>query len=154
MSVDQGGHTLGFGWESLNRLYNRENGLFHEEFVKEIPELAKMKIELDYGPSTRYAHWDEETFTSELMTGLKGMGVDHVLPVTIKIMKLFGHQVIVCPKESITLDTKAIKKLSKVRFNRQKDVSSIDTLYERKTAIVEEHNIQLSWWEVLINLFK
>lgn len=147
-------HTLGFAWQPLERLYDKETGLFHQEFVKEIPELAEMKIELDYGPSTRYAHWDEETFGNEMMTGIKNFRTEYVLPVTIKIMKLFGHEVTVYPKEKLKLNDKAIKKLSKIKFSRQKDVSLIDTLYERETEISEEHGFEVSWFEKLINLFK
>lgn len=147
-------HTLGFGWESLSRLYDKETGLFYEEFVKEVPELAQMKIELDYGPSTRYAHWDEETFGNELMTGFKNTHMEYVLPVTIKIMKLFGHEVVVFPEEKLKLNDKTIRKLSEIKFSRQKDVSLIDTLYEKETTIAEEHEFEVSWFEKLINLFK
>ena len=147
-------HTLGFGWESLDRLYDKETGLFHQEFVNEIPELAQMKIELDYGPSTRYAHWDEETFGNEMMTGIKNLRTEYVLPVTIKIMKLFGHEVVVFPEEKLKLNRKTIKKLSEIKFSRQKDVSLIDTLYERETTIAEEHGFEVSWFDWLVNLFK
>lgn len=147
-------HSLGFGWESLGRLYDKETGLFHSEFIQQIPELAEMKIELDYGPSTKYHHWDEETFGQELMTGMKNLSPDYVLPVTIKIMELFGHEVVTVPKEKLKLNDKTIKQLSKIKFSRQKDVSSIDTLYERETTIVEEHESKLSWFEKLINLIK
>ena len=147
-------HSLGFGWETLGRLYDKETGLFYPEYIQQISELAEMKIELDYGPATRYAHWDEETFGQELMTGMKNLSDDYVLPVTIKIMKLFGHKVVSVPEEKLKLNDKTIRQLSKIKFSRQRDVSLIDTLYERETVIAEEHIPKLSWFEQLIQLIK
>ena len=147
-------HSLGFGWETLGRLYDKETGLFYPEYIQQISELAEMKIELDYGPATRYAHWDEETFGQELMTGMKNLSDDYVLPVTIKIMKLFGHKVVSVPEEKLKLNDKTIRQLSKIKFSRQKDVSLIDTIYERETTISEEHSPKLSWFEQLIQLIK
>lgn len=146
-------HSLGFAWEPLERLFDKETGLFYPEYVRQIPELAEMKIELDYGPSTRYAHWDEETFGKELMTGMKSLSPDYVLPVTIKIMELFGHEVVTIPKEKLKLNDKTIKQLSRIKFSRQKDVSLIDTLYERETSVVEEHKLDKSLIEKIVGVF-
>lgn len=146
-------HTLGFGWESLNRLYDKNTGLFLPEYVEKIPELGQMKIELDYGPGTQYAHWDEETFKDELMTGFKGnniIGSDYVFPVTIKIMGLFGHKVVSYPKEILKLNKKTIRKLSEIKFSLRKDVSLIDTLYEKETMIVEEYNLSYTFAQKII----
>lgn len=144
-------HTLGFGWETLTKLYDTNTGIFLPEYVEKIPELGQMKMELDYGPGTRYFHWDEETFNHELMTGFKGLGGDYVLPVTIKIMELFGHKVTYVPKETLLLDSKTASKLLKVKFSRQKDVSLIDTLYEKETVIVEEHTPKLTTIQKIVN---
>jgi hypothetical protein len=147
-------HSLGFGWEPLAKLFDKETGMFLPEYIEQVPELSGMKIELDYGPSTRYAHWDEEQFGDELMTGFKRLSEDYLLPVTIKIMKLFGHEVVTFPEERMKLNDKVIKKLSKIKFSRQKDVSLIDTLYERETTVAEEHGFEVSWFDKLVNLFK
>jgi hypothetical protein len=147
-------HSLGFGWEPLVKLFDKETGMFYPEYVQQVPELADMRIELDYGPSTQYSHWDEEQFGDELMTGFKRLSEDYLLPVTIKIMKLFGHEVVTFPEERMKLNDKVIRKLSKIKFSRQKDVSLIDTLYERETTVAEEHGFEVSWFDKLVNLFK
>ena len=147
-------HALGFGWESLDSLYNKSTGLFYQEFVDQIPNLKSMKIELDYGPQTRYGHWDEQEFGDELMTGIKTMGTEYILPVTIEIMKLFGHQVVLVPKEKLKMNDKFFENLSKIEFDRQKDVSLIDTLYEpdQVNVLVDEHKVNLTWWEIILSV--
>ena len=144
-------HSLGFGWEPLARLYDRETGIFHQEFIDQVPELALMKIELDYGPGTRYSHWDEDEFKKELMTGvLSSFGHEHVLPVTIKIMQLLGHEVVITPPERLNLNDRTINKLSKIKFRRKKDVDLIDTLYERETEEVESMELKSPWWQMIL----
>lgn len=149
-------HSLGFGWEPLDKLYDKNTGLFYEEYVERVPSLKNMKIELDYGQATRYAHWDEEEFGDELMTGIKTMGTEHVLPVTIEIMELLGHEVVVVPKEKLKLNDRTFRKLSSIKFDRQKDVSLIDTLYDSSEVkiLVEEHKVELTWWQILLSFFK
>jgi len=65
------GHTLGFGWDRWIGLFDRNSGMFKSEYIGIIPELQHMFAETDYGPGTQYAHWDEERFDRELMTGFK-----------------------------------------------------------------------------------
>lgn len=142
-------HALGFGWEPLDKLYDKNTGIFYQEYVDKIPELKDMRIELDHGPMTKYAHWDEELFKDEIMTGFISIRLNHVLPVTIKIMKLFGHELDVEPKEPIKLNDKTIDKLESIKFDRERDVSLIDVLYEKETIVVEEHQTSFNSWEKL-----
>jgi len=145
-------HGLGFGWESLDELYDKETGKFHQQYVEQIPELAEMEIELDYGPATRYAHWDEEKFGKELMTGMMTVQGTYVLPVTIKIMKLLGHKLDAVPPEKLKLNDKTFRQLEKIKFSRQEDVSLIDLLYEQQTEKTEEVP-DIPWWKILLDWF-
>lgn len=145
-------HGLGFGWEALDALYDKETGKFHQQHIDELPELAQMEIELDYGPATRYAHWDEEKFGNELMTGIFNVGKTHVLPITIRVMKLLGHKLDIVPQTTLKLNDKTFKKLEEIKFNRQKDVELIDVLYERETEEMEKIEGK-TWWQTLLNWF-
>jgi hypothetical protein len=144
------GHGLGFGWESLEALYDKATGKFHQQYVDEIPELAEMEIELNYGPATRYAHWDEEKFGNELMTGFSAVSGTYVLPVTIRIMKLLGHKLDIVPSTKLKLNDKNIRKLGSIKFDRQKDVELIDVFYERETEKMEEIESK-PWWQMLLD---
>jgi hypothetical protein len=86
------GHTLGIGFDRWMTMFDQHDGRFHSEPVTHCPNLRSMLVELDGGDGTRLAHWDEERFGAELMTGYRD-SVEHVLPVTIDVMKLFGHDV-------------------------------------------------------------
>ena len=46
--------------------------------------------ERDGGAGTALAHWDEERFDRELMTGYKDRGGEYVLPITVAIMAAFN----------------------------------------------------------------
>ena len=86
------GHTLGFGWDKWMELFDANSGIFKSKFIKNINELQHMLVETDFGPGTRFSHWDEERFDKELMTGFKD-NYEYVLPVTIKVMTLLGHEI-------------------------------------------------------------
>lgn len=62
-------HTIGFGtiWGDLGLV---SGGSFTGTLANAAyPGTALIPVERDGGPGTAYAHWDEEIFTSELMTG-------------------------------------------------------------------------------------
>ena len=90
------GHILGFGsgnnWTKL--FYGKTHqkaGQFLELYIEKLPELKQMQVEMNEGSfGTLFKHWDEEIFDQELMTGFKD-SAEYVLPITIKIMSLFGH---------------------------------------------------------------
>ena len=109
-----------------------------------------MEIELNYGPATRYAHWDEEKFGNELMTGFSAVSGTYVLPVTIRIMKLLGHKLDIVPSTKLKLNDKNIRKLGSIKFDRQKDVELIDVFYERETEKMEEIESK-PWWQMLLD---
>lgn len=142
-------HGLGFGWETLDRLYDKTTGKVHQEFVDQILELSEMEIELDYGPATQYAHWDEQKFNNELMTGIMAMAGTYILPVTVKTMRLFGHRTRFEPTKKLQITDRVIKRLEEIPFDRQKDVKLLDTLYFEKTKQVEvvaaKHWLAVLW---------
>ena len=88
--VHEIGHTLGYGWEEWDGLFDRDTGMFHDAAVTRLPALADMRVELDHGDGSRLSHWDEAVFDKELMTPFKDEA-SHVLPVTIDVMALLGH---------------------------------------------------------------
>lgn len=89
--VHELGHTLGFGWDRWMGLFDSTTGRFTEAAIKQLPSLADMHVETDGGGATQYMHWDENKHGSELMTGFEDRA-EHVLPVTIEIMGLLGHE--------------------------------------------------------------
>ncbi len=86
------GHTLGFGWYRWLGLFDAGSGQFTVDAVARLPELSAMRVETDHGPATRYLHWDEGKHRGELMTGFENKS-EHVLPITVDVMALLGHQV-------------------------------------------------------------
>lgn len=88
--VHEIGHTLGIGWEAWDKLFNPNTGKFKPAAIKRLPALAQMLVQTDDEPGTTLVHWDEATFGAELMTGYTD-AKEHVLPVTIEVMALFGH---------------------------------------------------------------
>jgi hypothetical protein len=134
------GHTLGIGWDVWETLFYSHSGEFKPEFIKKLPELQHMLVETDYGPGTQYSHWDEERFDEELMTGIKDNS-EYVLPVTIKIMKLLGHQVI----EELPIKTDLgllMQDALGLTFSRAADISDIDLTYFKETELMEEFYIK------------
>ncbi len=130
------GHTLGFGWDIWMDLFYHDTGDFKSEYFKEIPELKGMAVETDYKPGTKYSHWDEKEFDEELMTGIKD-DKEHVLPVTIKIMKLFGHRIVKDLSDKTDLE-ELMRMNEEVMFTLQDEVSKLDLVYHEDTELMED----------------
>lgn len=130
------GHTLGIGWDNWMTLFDPATGDFTAQSIKALPSLKKMSVETDYGPGTTLSHWDEEKFGTELMTGLKG-GAEHVLPVTIDVIGLLGHQVIERLKKKTPLDT-LLSQVAAVQFAQKDAAKALDLDYFTVTPIWEE----------------
>jgi hypothetical protein len=84
------GHSLGIGWDTWDNLFNPATGLFTQDAIHELDTLEFMEVEREGGPGTALSHWDEARFDKELMTGFQDHG-EHVLPVTIELMRVLGH---------------------------------------------------------------
>lgn len=138
--VHEIGHTLGFGWDAWNALYDKQTGKFTPEAVTQLSSLAEMEVEREHGPGTEFSHWDEDFFASELMTGFKN-SAEHVLPVTIDVMSLLGHTVKERLTESRSLPT-LLQETGDQPFSRQDLVERIDLDHFEKTEIFERipHN--------------
>ena len=133
--VHEIGHTLGFGWNEWMELFDESSGEFTQEAINELAALQNMRVETDYGPGTQYSHWDEELFNEELMTGIKD-SVEYVLPVTIDIMSLLGHQVAEELPQETNLDT-LLDALALVMFTRQAEAKSFNLDHYEKTPLWE-----------------
>lgn len=134
--VHEIGHTLGYGWDQWMALFDHDSGQFTAEAIARLPTLRTMRVETDYGPGTTLAHWDEEIFGAELMTGFKDRG-EHVLPVTIDVAGLLGHKVV----ERLTRRTslsRLLRDLSAVQFTRKRYAKSLDLDHFEKTPLLEE----------------
>lgn len=130
------GHTLGFGWDKWMQLFDQNSGEFHQQYIDILPDLVNMRVETDYGPGTTLAHWDEERFDKELMTGFKDY-VEHVLPITISVMSLLGHKLAQeLPEKTMLGDI--LDDLRLVRFTRIEDAKKLDRDYFEETDIWEE----------------
>lgn len=134
--IHEVGHTLGFGWDDWMELFDHETGRFTSEAIEKIAALADMYVETDYGPGTTLAHWDEERHEKALMSGFKS-SAEYVLPVTIDIMTLLGHQVIEKLAEKKQLDA-IIEELSMVQFTRVADATKLNREAYVQTNIWEE----------------
>ncbi len=129
------GHTLGIGWEQWAMLFDHVTGIFKPEAVASLAQLGQMEVELDGGPGTAYAHWDEEKFDKELMTGYQDHG-EHVLPVTINLMEILGHSV----NERLDYKTdlaELIRDTANIVFSRQDEVRSLDLEHFEETELFE-----------------
>lgn len=137
------GHTLGFGWDKWMELFDSK-GKFTEAATTALADLKNMRVETDYGPGTRYSHWDESGHDEELMTGFKD-DTEHVLPVTIGIMELLGHMVVEELPQKTDLGT-LMDMLAQVVFSRQAEAKAIDVDHFEKTDLWENipHNQPLS----------
>lgn len=86
-------HTVGFGtiWSDLDLI---SGGFFNGALANAAyAGTALIPLERDGGPGTAYSHWDEETFTNELMTGY--IDGDNVLSyVTIASLGDLGYSVV------------------------------------------------------------
>lgn len=130
------GHTLGFGWDRWMELFDKKSGKFFQEYIDELPDLVDMRVETDYGPGTTLAHWDEELYDRELMTGFKD-NAEYVLPVTISVTSLLGHIVAeVLPEKMMLIDI--LDELRSVQFVRTEEAKKFDRDYFEETDIWEE----------------
>lgn len=133
--VHEIGHTLGFGFEAWMRLFDTSNGQFTNAAINALANLDQMRVETDFGPGTQYSHWDEDRHGEELMTGFKD-SVEHVLPVTIKIMALLGHQVAEELPVKTNLDT-ILNMLTNVEFSRKSEAKAINLDHFEQTDLFE-----------------
>ena len=130
------GHTLGFGWETWASLFSETTGRFTPAAVQALPTLSKMRVERDGGAGTELSHWDEDTHTDELMTGYKDE-VETLLPITIDVMRLLGHQVVESlPGPAALVDV--LRSTESVIFSRQGDTETIDLDVQQITKLWEE----------------
>jgi hypothetical protein len=130
------GHTLGFGWDLWKTLFHPKTGKFTAKSVEALPALANMLVETEYGEGTQYAHWDEATFTTELMTGFKDP-VETVLPVTISVMRLLGNQV----NHELAHETKLkslMRECDEIPFKLQSQAKQLDLDHYELTEIWEK----------------
>jgi hypothetical protein len=128
------GHTLGFGWDRWMSLFDAE-GVFTRAATESLPALKDMRVETDYGAGTKYSHWDEERHGDEIMTGIDDPS-EHVLPVTIDVMELLGHQVAEELPQKTDLST-MLDVLAQVMFSRQAEAKALDL----------DHFVETDLWE-------
>lgn len=130
------GHTLGFGWDKWMTLFNTNTGRFNDNAIAQLPALAHMHVETDFGPGTIYAHWDEYFFDKELMSGIKD-NYEYVLPVTVDVMTLLGHKITNQLTEKRALIA-LIQEHATVSFSNQEAARQLD-----KTAVNEFEKAEL-----------
>ena len=131
------GHTLGIGWDDWFSLFDKTTGKFTEAAATELASLGAMEVERGGGSGTRLSHWDEELFDRELMTGFQDKG-EHVLPVTIEVMRLFGHAL----KEEARLESETplvdlLRIAESQAFFRQVEAKRLDLEYFEETELLE-----------------
>lgn len=134
--IHEVGHTLGIGWDKWLDLFDQQTGRFLDEVIQTLPELDAMYVETDFGPGTTLSHWDETKHDKELMTGFKD-NAEYVLPITISIMQLLGHEIIEQLVEK-TLLSDLLSQLENVQFSSQELIRSIDRNYFERTEVCEE----------------
>lgn len=130
------GHILGFGFGQWKSLYHRRTGRFLPAAIARVPELEQMRVELDFGRGTKYSHWDEAEFDGELMTGFKD-NVEHLLPVTLQVLTLFGHRLI-RPLQGKTPLDELLDQFGDTPFTRHEDVAPLDVDHLEETTVEEE----------------
>lgn len=133
--VHEIGHTLGFGWDEWSALFSRTNGKFTNAAIDELSALNDMRVETGGGLGTRYSHWDEQKFGDELMTGYMDTS-EHVLPVTIGVMRLLGHAVSEELLAKTDLDI-LLDSVAEVVFTRQVEAKAINRDHFMQTEIWE-----------------
>jgi len=130
------GHTLGIGWGKWMSLFSKKTGDFYKSSIAKVPELKKMKVELDYDRGTKLSHWDEKLFDKELMTGIKDND-EAVLPVTIDVMTLLDHEV----KEKLSKKRslrEILNEMEKMVFSRMEEVTPLKRDVFIETGLWEE----------------
>ena len=130
------GHTLGIGWDMWMTLFSHQTGRFLGRASNKLPALADMYVETEYGPGTTLAHWDEERHDRELMTGFKD-SAEHILPVTIAVLELLGHEVLEKLTEQRQLEG-LLEELRSVVFSRTDDAIQLNREAFVQTNIWEE----------------
>jgi DNA/RNA endonuclease G (NUC1) len=130
------GHTLGIGWEKWRELFEHSTGRFKPSAIAILKALSNMEVERDGGEGTALAHWDEELFDRELMTGYKEPGGEHVLPVTIDLMATFGHTVTERLEVQTSLE-ELLQGIASMVFSRQDIIRSIDLDHFVQTPLRE-----------------
>ncbi|QDU55537.1 DNA/RNA non-specific endonuclease [Aeoliella mucimassa] len=133
--VHEIGHTLGIGWERWETLFDKDTGLFNPKAIRRLSELQFMEVERDGGSGTALAHWDELKFDKELMTGYKDPG-EHVLPVTIDLMKILGHKVLERLDQQTPLSDLLVEAAS-MMFSRQDEAQSLNLEHFEETGLME-----------------
>jgi len=129
------GHTLGIGWDEWDALFDRTTGKFKPDAVDRLSALEHMEVELEGGPGTELAHWDERMFDKELMTGYQDHG-EYVLPVTIDLMEVLGHALAVrLPVQTNLGDL--LQDAASVMFSRQDEVRRLDLEHFEETELFE-----------------
>lgn len=129
------GHTLGIGWNDWGTLFDKTNGEFNDSAIELVNDLKNMKVETDYGPGTQYSHWDEASHNEELMTGFKDE-TEHVLPVTIDVMALLGHEVVERLPHQIDLNM-LLDSLAQISFSRQAEAKALNLDHFEETEVWE-----------------
>ena len=90
-------HSLGFGsiWDRLglvsNGLYTGQNAL--DEFLAMGGSGAGIPVEQDGGAGTAGSHWDEETFTNELLTGYLNDGQNYFTAMSAASFADLGYTI-------------------------------------------------------------
>lgn len=130
------GHTLGIGWKTWSGLFDRDTGKFLDNAIQRFAALAGMEVERGGGDGTALAHWDEELFGRELMTGYKNPGGEHVLPITIAVMEALGHSVSEQLKVQTSLE-ELLQGIASMVFSRQDEVRQIDLDHFEPTEVRE-----------------
>lgn len=129
------GHSLGIGWDDWQDLYDRETGRFTSKTIRRLNALEHMEVERDGGPGTAFAHWDEFKFDKELMTGYQDRG-EHVLPVTVDLMRILGHTVIERLRDKTPLSD-LLRDAASVMFSRQDEAKLLNLDYFEDTELLE-----------------
>ena len=129
------GHSLGIGWKEWDKLFDHETGKFKPAAIRRLRKLDQMEVELDGGRGTALSHWDEDKFDKELMTGYQDHG-EHVLPVTIDLMRVLGHTVSERLNAKTSLD-ELIQDAAGVVFSRQNEVRELDLEHFEDTDLFE-----------------
>lgn len=133
--VHEIGHSLGIGWDEWQDLFDSETGKFKPGAIEQLDKLGQMEVELDGGPGTALAHWDEARFDKELMTGIKDQG-EHVLPVTIELMEVLGHTVIEPLADKRNMG-ELLQEAASMVFSRQDEARSLDLEHFKETEEFE-----------------
>lgn len=133
--VHEIGHSLGIGWDKWSELFDRRTGKFTPDAIDLLEALDRMEVELDGGPGTAFAHWDEQKFDKELMTGYQDHG-EHVLPVTIDLMEALGHTVLERLEHKAYLGA-LLEDVANMVFSRQDEARRLDRDHFEETELLE-----------------